>query len=318
MKFSELVERVKRGEVTLELAGHRANNARERLIEQYERTAAGAAGENDGKWTPLDGATMEETNARMRAHYQQKLDAEVDDDDMLSGFLFDVEEQECRGCGQRLRWVLSGNVLGLRGFYDHELGDFKKHPPEFVCPHATFRPRTGRIAVRGKLLFANFFDEVEDGPKKDKYKPEWSLSSDKGQENITRYKAERNVAFGQLSNMSVGIFVSPDKKSIIVGDPYIAERLMEEMSEEEADKADEKALSVIEGHQLVGTICCDVWRWEATDQNTVKDIRKFRRDNKDRGYVELDVPHGVWEFAHYFHNDEPEDETVYARLNLVQ
>lgn len=62
------------------------------------------------------------------------------------------------------------------------------------------------------------------------------------------------------------------------------------------EKYEELKSEGIEGHHLVGSIICDVWRWEATDINS--------------------LPPG---FEHYYRTGCPQDnEEIYSRLNLIE
>jgi hypothetical protein len=314
MKCRELMEMVKSGEVVVDLAGHDRPDAKGHLIERYEREVEMSLGSNDGKWHRSDGEMrpVAEVDADMRAHFLFKLDMEVEPD----GHMYDMrEEHECRGCGQSLSWVLTNNVLKLRGYFDNKTSDFTMHPFDYVCPYATPKPTTGQIRVKTKLVFANFFREVEDSDDKEARIGEWSLCNLAGRKNITRYKAERNVAYGQMGNMSVGIYVSDDKKSVIVGDPYIFDSRCEGMSDAEYKKAKKNPeLKKLAGHTMAGRVSCEVWRWEATDLSLIKSLKKFKEDNKDRGFVTLDVPTGLWSFEHYFDTETCPEEGVYARL----
>lgn len=297
MKFRELAEKVKSGEVPVVLCGHRLGDAKGRLLERYERSAAMAAGANDGKWPLEPTENAGAMDARMREHFAGRLDSEVGED----GRLYDLEGDDCRDCGDNLRWVLSDGVLMPRLYWDLAASDFLIRPLEYVCPYAKRRATGGEIRVTTRLVFANFFREVEDGPTAVRFTNEWSLCNDRGIENITRFKSERGVAFGQMGNMSVGIFLHPDKRSVIVGDPYKTTRKK----------------SVINGHTLVGRICLDVWRWEAADRTLVADWKKFSEENAARGFVELAVEPGVWRFDHYYHSGTSRNKAVYSKLTLT-
>lgn len=315
MTFRDICAKLKTGEMTFDPCGHPlSSHYHERFIERFDEMVANEGGANDGKWNSLkDGEDPAETNARMREFYSKKLNHDVAEDESLE---WCIENEECRGCGIQLKWVLNGNRLTLRSYFAGD--DFKLYAPDYLCRFAVPKPTTGEIAVSSKLIFANFFRLIEDCDKKDEHTPPWSLSHASGREKITAYKAERNVAYGQMGNMSVGIFLHPDRKSIIVGDQYVAERLMEDMTEDQIEQADHEALSVIDGHKLVGSIILDVWRWEATDFNTLgaAEYKKVKKENKNRGLVEVEVEHGVWKFEHFYDTSTSPNESIYARLTL--
>ena len=315
MKFRDICERLKDGRMKFDPCGHvLSSHYQEQFLHRYEDMVAHEGGSNDDNWTPFEpGEDAAVTNQRMREFYTRRLDHEVPEDESLE---WCVEDEECRGCGVRLKWVLNGDTLTLRSYFAGD--DFAMYARDFLCRFAVPKPTTGEINVASPLVFANFFRFVEDCDQKDKHTSAWSLGHQSGRANITRYKAERNVAYGQMGNMSVGIFLHPDKRSIIVGDQYVAERRMDEMSEAEIEGADHDALSVIEGHKLVGSIILDVWRWEATDRETLgeTEYKKVKKENKNRGLVEVDVEHGVWLFEHYYDTSTSPNEDIYARLTL--
>jgi hypothetical protein len=314
MKFREICEHVKAGRWRLDFCGHRCNGNRRQFVEGYEEDVAYAAGANDGNWQPdKDGKrTQAEIDAGMREFYQRRLDVECQPGEMIYSFV--CPEEYCFGCGKRLHWVVGKNRLRLQGYWDRQKNDHVIAKGR--CPYAKPQPTTGVITVRSRLIFANFFPSIEDSDEKDKYTDDWSLNCLHGRANITRYKAEHNIAYGQMGNMSCGVFVNDARTSIILGDPYIADRLMEDMGEAEQDAADYDALSVIEGHHLVGKISLRVWRWEATDFETIKDSYQDMLGVQDDPPVELEVPHGSWEFVHYYDTEIGGEGCVYARLRL--
>ena len=308
MKVREIVEKVRSGEISLVYAGHRVRMTKNDFLKYYEKVKDDANGASNGKCGKRENETVEQVNAGMREFYNRRLEFEVEQNKSLS---FTMDERcECSGCGVRLNWVLVGNNLQL---LDHPQKSNKKpfnvefvnYPVDYVCPFHILTPTKGEITVASKLIFANFFAGIEDTPKGKKYSDEYSLQHAAGLEKITKYKSKRNVAFGQMSNMSIGIFVHPDNRSIIIGNSF----------DSESESDDEERL-IIDGHKLVGEISLAVWRWEATDFNTLgkKGYKKLKKDELD--IVEVDAEYGVWEFEHYFENQIGDFETIYSRLRL--
>lgn len=318
MKYREMMEKVRAGEITVELAGHCVNGKKAKMLKDYDRMVAQSNGSMDGKWNYDKGENKAETDKRMRDHVRMKLDMEAIEDEML---FMSGDSETCFGCGERLHWVLTGDKLQLRSWFDPEykrpnskfVGDWVNYPLDFVCPYATPKPTSGQINVSSRLIFANFFrlkdDGVLDCPKEEEHTQKWSLNHSAGIANITKYKSEhQNVAYGQMGNMSVGIFAHPNKKSIIVGNAYQDEN-------DEENKVD----YLINGHKFLGRISLDVWRWEATDFNTLgeKTYKEVVKENKKyRGMVEVEVEHGVWLFECYYETRTSADENIYAHLWL--
>jgi hypothetical protein len=337
MKFREIAEKIKSGEMSFNFCGHLMSEYfQERFLEIYQDTIDGSLGKHDGKWKNSvrieRGETMEDVNRSMREHYARTLDCDVEEGEPFWGGM--DNDAECHGCGKRLKWVLNGNTLAFRCYYDHDANNFVQHPANYVCPYATPRPFKGEIKVASKLIFVNFFKEDDDYKFKDcpedkEHTSEWSVGAIIGRENITAHKAAQNVAYGQMTNTSVGIYLHPNKKSVIVGDLYVADRRIEAMPDEVTEKMTsaeykkmEKELSVIEGHKLVGRVGLCVWRWEATDLKTLgaksyKEHKELKKEHRDM--VELTVKHGVWQFEHYFDSHTaPDDMSVYSRFTLKE
>jgi hypothetical protein len=63
-------------------------------------------------------------------------------------------------------------------------------------------------------------------------------------------------------------------------------------------------------------VCLSVWRWEATDMNTLGKEHYEKLIEQEVNLVEVDVEHGLWDFTHFYREENPEYEMVYARMNL--
>lgn len=323
MKFKEIALKVKNDEITLDSCGHRiSEQMKDRFISHFENLEKGAVGEKDGKWTIREDETMEETNRSMREFYQRHLDNEIQENESLFP---SCEGSHCFGCGEKLNWVLNGDKLTLRQFYNHEIqrpnlkwkGGFDLRPLDYRCPYEHAKPFSGEIKVSSKLIFANFFRWVDDSTEENKYKEEYCINYLIGRENTTKYKCANNIAYGQMSNMSIGIYVNENKDSIIIGPAYHPIEFSEEaclMNDEEYEAALKKP--VFEGFKLAGTICLGVWRWEATDFKTIgkENYAELIKENQD--IVELKVKHGIWQFEHYFDRLEDEKDYCYSKFNL--
>lgn len=304
MQYQEIMQQLRDGKITLDFCGHSTNITVERMIERYEDVLAHANGSNDGKWSNRNNNPVEEIDADIRGFYQRMLEDNSPNPLMSDGHY-------CFKCGRNMKWELSGDKLLLTTFWG---GDNYQTLP--VCECAEPKTTKGVLKVNSKLIFANFFRDIPDGPEDKEHDWDWSLNCDRGCRNIAEYKLnQRNVAYGQMGNMSVGIFVHPSNESIIVGNPYIADSLCENMTEEECDAVDYDALSIIDGHKMVGTISLAVWRWEASDLNTIGDTAfKAIQDDPYNDVVVLDVPHGEWDVEQFYNLAPHENEFIYATL----
>lgn len=318
MNLREIAAKLRSGELTLDTAGHRTNqwtSILEQLLGRIDKDVAMGQGQNDGKWGELrDTENIDEVNARMRNFYNRRLDVDVEQEDIV----VTGEREHCSGCGKNMNWVLTGNKLQLRNYFDKEANDLLNYPVDYICPYSKGsiqNPTRGEIQVNSSLIISNFFN-FSDCPDELEYTEEWSLCNLVGRENITRYKATtHNVAYGQMSNMAIGVYVHPNGRSIIIGDAFLQDTIAEKMNmtDEEYENADWETMSMIDGHKLVDTISLAVWRWEATDMKT---IGKSRLKKLNRDFVEVPVEHGIWQFEHYFDLEIGAFERIYSRLTL--
>jgi len=313
MRFQEIAEKVKDGSIVLDTQGHNINPLR--FIEDCDDTVALANGSNDGNWRNV-------SDAQMRSHYQLLLDKQVQEGDEVKEN-WASDGVFCFNCGRHLKWVFDGDRLTLRGYFDPEKREHLKVPLDTLCELHEPRPLTGSINVQSPLIFANIFRIVDDCPKDKKYTEDWSLNAIRGRINVTKYKADQNVACGQMGNMSVGIYTHPnDSTSIIMGCCYKQDQIFDNMSQEEYNDLTEdqkEEYGLIEGHEKIGELCLDVWRWEAADLNTIGDTR-YKEVKSKQDTVKLNVPHGTWDFEHYYDFPDYEklsgSEFIYSRFKL--
>lgn len=327
MKIKDICEGVKAGIVEIDDCGHYVHDPKEWIAEWYNDEVEGANGKSDGKWTLRNGKSMEQVNKEMRDHYTKILNQNVGENNTLHCF----EHTYCFNCGVNYKYILRNNKLELRLHYDSNAiakrpflgsyqGDFVIN--ENRCEFEHIKPYGGKINIESSLIFANFF-KYPDGPE-DKIYNEFSLNCHAGRVRISDYKIKNyNVAYGQLTNTSYGVYVHPTKNSIILSSAWIKDVRASNLTQEEFDALTEndwKGLAKIEEHECQGTVCCDVWRWEAGDKNKLGD-----NFNKDRDYVEVECEKGEWNFMHYYHckniesfapyyDHEKKEPLIWARL----
>jgi len=315
MTYQEIMASVESGTIIVDNYGHSTNPLMERLMERYHRAIDYSKGAGDGTWASCTNNvdwTTEEWNIKMRDHFQRQLDAEYE----IGEDMFDMPEIYCFHCANTMQWVFDGDRISLRKYWDGDKHVITKGRCilEFPTPMVT------KITTGGHLVFTNFF-RCDDSPEGKKYIPEYDLNSINGRRNIAEYKAKtHNIAYGQMSNMSVGVFINNSGDSIIIGNPYIGDYILEAMTEEEYEKNKDRyeEFSIIDGHKLVGTICLDVWRWEAGDRDSLGPLLK---ELESRGYtdiVRIECQPGEWEVTHYFDIQRYEDseDPIYSRLVL--
>lgn len=208
-------------------------------------------------------------------------------------------------CERRFKLAYDGDRLTPRCFYDQASKKFITLGASACrCPYENFcRPFTGEIPVKGQLAVANYFSSIPDCQPEDEHTEGWSLCSLRGRENITKYKASRGVAYGQLTNTIMGVYAHPAGELVLVG---------------QAPGLEDEEPYTLKGLPLIGEIGCDVWRWEAACSSLVAaDVKQ----QQQRGYdppALIDVKPGVWSFEHYYdmHRHDEEEPKVWAKLWL--
>lgn len=160
----------------------------------------------------------------------------------------------------------------------------------------------------GKLVFANYFDNERtyDFDKDKRYKKGTNICHINGRNNLMQHLANRNVGYGQTGNMTLAVFVSNDRKTILIASPY----------------NDEDEENTIEGYELVGEICCDVWRWQCADTSVLEKYGTTIDENFIEDNIVIDVPKGEWNIKHYYdfmpEEDYYENNKPMTVLTLVE
>jgi len=309
MTLQEILEGIKAGTIAVDFYGHSPYEALERIISDYERNVDNANGAGDGGWGKHDEEPAEDWDKRMRKHFQQKLDSEYEPGEDM----FDMPQMDCYHCGLMLYWVFDGDRISLRRHWNEK--DWVS--TEDRCEFETLKPMVTSIKTDGNLVFTNFF-RCEDSEEGKKYTSKYNLNSIGGRQNIAAYKAKNhNIAYGQMGNMSVGVFVNEAGDSIIIGNPYVADEFIDGLSEEEYEKVssekDYEELSVIDGHKMVGSISLAVWRWEAGDKEKLGPLYDEVKEREYTDIVEVKCAPGEWEVIHYF-DIAGRDEPIYSTL----
>lgn len=173
------------------------------------------------------------------------------------------------------------------------------------CHFVETKVKKGIIRLEDEIVFNNFFRDnngylVKDAPDDMEYSVEYNLNTLRGRESITEYKLGQNVAFGQMSNMCIDIYINEEKSNILVVNPYPNDytiRYLERGS-----------------YKNMGNICLDVWRWEASDKKTLKKMGYNFSDSD----ISFEVKSGDWEFNHYFDDRNfSDDSDIYSELKRI-
>jgi len=326
MNVTEIIDKVKSGEITLDDCGHCANPYKDQLIEWRDRMTANANGANDGKWKGVGDKDkteeeVKELDARMRDSCRKMVEAEIREGEPLD---YMGGERYCFNCGRDYRYVWTNGKLELRHWWDPNKKPERPSPfggngehtvDENNCEFEEQKPFTGKIAVpSGELVFTNCFRHLPELPDDVNYGPTYCLNSYAGRYRLSQWMLDnQKIAYGQMGNMSLAVYVNDAGTEIILGNSYLADNLAEKLSEEaynKLTKADWKKLEEIKpGFKKLGDICLDVWRWEAMDS-------KLAKVDADDDNVVAKVGAGDWEFTHYY-DCAKEDVDIYTHFTKV-
>lgn len=316
MKLREIIENVLNGSIELDFHGHYVHGKKyylERLKDRFDRDVANSLGANDGKWSKWDGKTTKEVDAQMRQHFLSKFNYEIEIGHDLTGC--DMPDSQCYKCAKRLQWKFLGDKLILNTEFDNTLRNWISHPN--TCEYEHLESVKDTIDIHGTLIITNYFRSLRNDCDPDsEYTDLFNINYDIGRKNVTHYKAQKqNVAYGQMGNMSIGVYLAKDKKSIVIADAYLDER--EELTQEAKD--------LLANYKYRGSISLGVWRWEATDIKTLgKEGLATLKEQEDKNYMDvirMKVPHGKWEFEHFYGwtaSDNHDDPLVYSKFTLIE
>lgn len=225
----------------------------------------------------------------------------------------------CLLCGKRMTIIPRGN--SKIEYIAHDYGE--KHTiidDPSLCELRDEKSQVHSVEINvpsGELMINNFFFKEVEGrrkylfevPEKEEYSPKYDLQSLKGRFNIMDYLSTTyNCGYGQMSNMSVEVFLSKDRKTVIIGsEPF-----------EDGNKKDEKFNKEFESnYHKIGYICLDVWRWECADKETLK-----AAGHCGEAEVEAKVLPGRYVITHYFDSTKFEENNsrynVYSEIKLKE
>ena len=159
----------------------------------------------------------------------------------------------------------------------------------------------------GELIFTDFFRTESLNERPDVYTNEdyCDINSLKGRNKLMQYLATQNVGYGQLSNMCYGVFVKDDKTEIILANIYYY------------DEDDYEYHTEIDGFTYLGSVCCDMWRWQCADKLVLDAVND---PYEEKEHIVADVNIGNWQIEHFFDfiRDCDNDKiNIYTHLKLI-
>lgn len=329
--IAQILEKLKYGEITLELDGHEVHHAvdynpvgpvenpLEALIKSLEEPAQlyqGLAKLDGDLSSKGESEELVEQAKRIYAVYHT-----IEVGGMIPNQILPNSKLMwfCHKCHSNLDVYLKNkNTLGL--------GEMYKIFGQQVKP-CLFKdgvvPLTATINVpSGNMIFANTLREFEDAPggTRDRF-GDFDINYLAGQQNVMRHLASQGAGYGQMGNMSVWIYRSPDKDKLLVCtydiDYYVDENLEGAYNKDcfIAKKADADKMRA-EGYALMGTVDCPVWRWMCADEQALAAKKPVTEKNE---MVEFDIKVGNWAISHHFSSSTDEDPILIAsELELIK
>lgn len=241
----------------------------------------------------------------------------------------------CFKCGQEFPLVvLSATEIGLGPNWDM----IDKRQEDCTCQFPNgMKPVTIRFNVpTGKLVFSNFFDDRKPTDKKpqdcDCYaserdgkttmeifelKDKWdhSINDFIGRVYLMRHYASKfNIAYGQMGNMGIAIYVNRTGDKIIIGNAYPEDHDKDSKTYKQWMRLKKQ------GFREVGNISLEMWRWMACDKSILDQYEIPLKEEGDMfGVCTVEVKKGKWKMTHYYDSDVgTEDDFVYSVLQLVK
>lgn len=218
---------------------------------------------------------------------------------------------KCLGCNKQLVPVMGDNKLILCERIFHRNNDIYYDDINKQCELKELIESQKLISTinvpSGELIFTDFFRTESLNERPDVYTNEdyCDINSLKGRNKLMQYLATQNVGYGQLSNMCYGVFVKDDKTEIILANIYYY------------DEDDYEYHTEIDGFTYLGSVCCDMWRWQCADKLVLDAVND---PYEEKEHIVADVNIGNWQIEHFFDfiRDYDNDKiNIYAHLKLI-
>jgi hypothetical protein len=194
----------------------------------------------------------------------------------------------CRDCGAELKLRQEGDT-------------FKAIDP---CPYPEGQPPFGGMIEipTGTILFGDemFCERPED------LEPDGRLHAVPWERSATEKAANINVGHGYCGNSCPGVYVSKDRKEILVANTGY-------------DSETDEELPSFPGYRKVGSVCTDLWWWTIVDES-VAAAKAVELGTATREQDATAVQPGLWKVSQQGHLEDRDDlstSTVYARLTWV-
>lgn len=155
-------------------------------------------------------------------------------------------------------------------FKDVDYGPlFTKIAKDPVVEEGIELPLVTKISIpSGKILFHNYFPNSVSPEMENRWSNENSLNGMRGRRNHARHYEKHGVLFGQTGNTNLNVWINQAKDCILIT----------EVSLDNIRKKSNKLLKYINDNKfkIVDKVCCEVWRFEATDCDRFNEITGYK------------------------------------------
>lgn len=206
MNHFELFEEIKAGNIKFDTFGHRTNF---NSIDEYVQS-------------------FNEFKEDFAEFYTKRFELEIQDGDEIINKGRQTEFY-CFCCGRRFTFSFNKNEnsLELRNTcFDDPTARFgisRQNLPR--CEFENLQPFKSQINVTSKLIFSNYFNICEDTPEGKEHSDEYCINCVSGRYEVAKYKSSFNVAYGQMTNCRIGVYVNSDNDEIILASNYSPEEM---------------------------------------------------------------------------------------------
>jgi hypothetical protein len=157
----------------------------------------------------------------------------------------------------------------------------------------------------GEIIFANFFknskadDYAFEMPEDFKYTDKFSINHSLGEQRTMEVLSQiHGLCYVQLGNTSAAVYKVSDDK-IVMTNPWVE------------DYAEDTVIQIPKDWELIGEVCCDVWRVECIDQQNFDKGDALPIDHEEYQYnvpFKGKVNPGTWDVkcSYHFMRDEVE------------
>ena len=333
MNKIEILKGLNNGSITINFNGHCDVNrvGYKKLSKEFindfdefvihELKYANGAGDNTWGSFKDEDATPEgqaKVNADMRDFYNK----EIMSDHGLRFKFFDWNGRSCWNCGKRIFCYINNDKREVLVATTYKSGLLKD---EKVCEFTNPQPFQGEIDL-STVVVVNYFKEDCDRLENDveDYYGDYSLNCLAGRQRTAKWMLDNQKrAYGQMGNMSIGVYLSKTKDHIIISSAYLEDH---EDSYYSTPESIEQAKHILANYDYKGCISLCVWRYEVADIKNItltnEDIEVYKENHK-KGYMSdhivFDVTPGKYLFTHYYDlRTDATEPLIYGEFKLIK